>query len=58
MRTVPDNYKLNPGAVEALLERPGEGQISRMVNCGWNSVEKGFKGIFISHSPAPTHGLG
>ena len=23
MRTVPDNYKLNPGAVEALLERPG-----------------------------------
>jgi len=24
MRTVPDNYKLNPGAVEALLERPGE----------------------------------
>lgn len=24
MRTVPDNYKLNPGAVESLLERPGE----------------------------------
>ena len=30
MRTVPDNYKLNPGAVEALLERPGE--ISSLVN--------------------------
>ena len=24
MRTVPDNYKLNPGAVESILERPGE----------------------------------
>ena len=23
MRTVPDNYKLNPGAVESILERPG-----------------------------------
>ena len=23
MRSVPDNYKLNPGAVESLLERPG-----------------------------------
>ena len=40
MRTVPDNYKLNPGAVEALLERPGHfkrfKEFSSMSNVGEN----------------------
>ena len=34
MRTVPDNYKLNPGAVEALLERPGRKLVYISFNFG------------------------
>ena len=40
MRTVPDNYKLNPGAVEALLERPGELNDQLWIKLCWRRFQK------------------